>query len=202
MQSVVVQGELLLLVSSILLLQEYNEHMRVLYLGGGCFWCTEAVFRQLRGVTEVVPGYKGGSIPNPSYEAVCTGTTGHAEVIKVTYDETVIGTRDIFEIFFATHDATTPNRQGNDIGSQYRSIIFFTDEEQSEIAREVIASLQSPLPADTSIVTEVAEASEFYPAEEYHYNYYTEHSDAPYCQIVIPPKLEKLQQKFAHKMRQ
>lgn len=174
--------------------------MRTIYLGGGCFWCTEAVFQTLRGVTEVVPGYLGGIEPNPSYESVSTGKTGHAEVVKVTYDESVIGTDDILDIFFATHDPTTLNRQGNDVGSQYRSIIFYTDEDQGEIARSTIARIQATLPADTAVVTEVAEATDFYPAEQYHYSYYRNNTDAPYCQVVIHPKLEKLQQHFAQKL--
>ena len=175
--------------------------MRTLYLGGGCFWCTEAVFQQLRGIIEVVPGYMGGSVPNPSYEAVCGGHTGHAEVIKVSYDEAVIGTRDIFDIFFASHDSTTPNRQGNDIGTQYRSIIFFSDDEQGQIAREVITQEHGKLSGNNAVVTEVVQAGDFYPAEEHHYNYYASHTNAPYCQIVISPKLDKLKATFGNKVR-
>ena len=174
--------------------------MKTLYLGGGCFWCTEAVFQILQGVQEVIPGYMGGTVANPSYEEVSAGHTGHAEVIKVFYDETIINTHDILDIFFSSHDPTTPNRQGNDIGSQYRSVIFYTDEEDDEIARKMIAQLQSHLPSTQAIVTEVISATEFNPAEEYHYNYYRNHTDAPYCSIIINPKLEKLQKKYPHKL--
>lgn len=186
--------------------------MKTIYLGGGCFWCTEAVFRSLRGVHEVVPGYMGGTLPNPSYEAVCTGETGHAEVIKVYYDEKVISTDDLLDVFFETHDPTTPNRQGADVGTQYRSIIFhtadqdpgFSEDEAGEPAphaiQRAIARAQAKLPDDSFVVTEVAEASEFYPAEEYHYNYYANHAAAPYCQIVISPKLEKLQKQHGEKV--
>lgn len=189
--------------------------MKTIYLGGGCFWCTEAVFKTLRGVQEVIPGYMGGTVPNPTYEAVCSDTTGHVEVVKVYYDETVITTDDILDIFFATHDPTTPNRQGNDVGSQYRSVIFYTHDQepharggdredgshdiQGSIQRSISRAQQS-VGEDAPIVTEVVSATEFYPAEEYHYNYYAQHSDAPYCQIVISPKLEKLQKKFFDKL--
>ncbi|HEY0979949.1 MAG TPA: peptide-methionine (S)-S-oxide reductase MsrA [Candidatus Paceibacterota bacterium] len=186
--------------------------MKTIYLGGGCFWCTEAVFKSLRGVQEVIPGYMGGTVPNPSYEAVCSGTTGHIEVIKVYYDETVISTDDILDIFFATHDPTTPNRQGNDVGSQYRSVIFYTQDQEphsreGEVGGDIQGSIQrsigraqAGLSGDAQIVTEVVTATEFYPAEEYHHNYYAQHSDVPYCQIVISPKLEKLQKKFSDKL--
>ena len=189
--------------------------MKTIYLGGGCFWCTEAVFKSLKGVQEVIPGYMGGTVANPSYEAVCSGTTGHAEVIKVYYDERMISTDDILDIFFATHDLTTPNRQGNDVGSQYRSIIFYThDQEPHSLGgltespeddvpgaiQRAISRAQSTLSGDAQIVTEVVTATDFYPAEDYHYNYYADHSDAPYCQLVISPKLEKLQKKFSDKL--
>lgn len=167
--------------------------MKKIFLGGGCFWCTEAVFRNLRGVTEVVPGYMGGTLANPSYEAICTGTTGHAEVIEVLYDETVISTGSVLDVFFATHDATTLNRQGNDVGTQYRSVIFYTDEDMSVQAHLAIRRAQEQVGEDTAIVTQVVEAVTFYPAEDYHQNYYENHRSAPYCQLVIDPKIEKLQ---------
>ena len=162
-----------------------------------------------------MPGYMGGTVPNPSYESVCTGTTGHAEVIKVYYDQTILPTEDLLDIFFATHDATTLNQQGNDIGTQYRSVIFYTQDQEphslggisdepgddvpSAIER-AISRAQSAVSEDKMITTEVVSATDFYPAEEYHHNYYVEHSDMPYCQIVISPKLEKLQKKFADKL--
>lgn len=171
-----------------------DSHGKTIYLGGGCFWCTEAVFKELRGVLEVIPGYMGGSTPQPSYEAVCSGTTGHAEVVKVYYDDHTISTADILDIFFSVHDPTTPNRQGGDIGSQYRSIIFYSDDTQREEVRLAVERAQKKY--TDNITTEVATAVEFYPAEEYHYNYYQNNPDAPYCAIVIEPKLEKLKKEF------
>ncbi len=167
--------------------------MKKIFLGGGCFWCTEAVFRNLRGVAEVVPGYMGGTVSNPTYEAVCTGTTGHAEVIEVLYDETVIPLGMILDAFFATHDPTTLNRQGNDVGTQYRSVIFYTDEEMRIEAHLAVQRAQEHLGEGKVVVTQVAEAVIFYPAEDYHQNYYENHRDAPYCQLVIDPKIEKVQ---------
>lgn len=189
--------------------------MKTIYLGGGCFWCTEAVFKSLKGVQEVIPGYMGGTVPNPSYEAVCSGTTGHVEVVKVYYDEGIISTDDILDIFFATHDPSTPNRQGNDVGSQYRSVIFYTHDQEPHYLggltespeddvpgaiQRAISRAQRALSGDARVVTEVVTATDFYPAEDYHYNYYADHSDAPYCQLVISPKLEKLQKKFSDKL--
>ncbi len=170
---------------------------KTIYLGGGCFWCTEAVFQNLRGVHEVTPGYMGGTVKNPSYEVVSTGESGHAEVIKVLYDEKMISTADLLDVFFATHDPTTVNRQGADQGTQYRSIIFYEDATMREEVIAGIARAQAALPEGKNIVTEVAERSDFYPAEQYHYNYYTMHRDAPYCQVIINPKLDKVQHKFA-----
>jgi len=189
--------------------------MKTIYLGGGCFWCTEAVFKSLEGVHEVVPGYMGGSVPNPSYEEVCTGRTGHTEVVKVYYDESIIRTEDLLDIFFATHDPTTLNQQGNDIGTQYRSAIFYTHDQEPHARgaggegyeddipgaiERAIRTAQAALPESKMVVTEVLSATEFYPAEDYHHNYYAQHSDAPYCQMVISPKLEKLQKKFVDKL--
>jgi peptide-methionine (S)-S-oxide reductase len=170
--------------------------MQTIYLAGGCFWCTEAVFKSIKGVTEVMPGYIGGTVLNPSYEAVCAGTTGHAEAVKVSYDES-LKTADLLEIFFATHVPTTLNRQGNDIGTQYRSAIFFTNDEQKTIAHSAIEIAQKNY-LDT-IVTEIVSATEFYPAEQYHRAYYFEHTNNTYCQLVISPKLDKLQKEFGDK---
>ncbi|HRH24908.1 MAG TPA: peptide-methionine (S)-S-oxide reductase MsrA [Candidatus Paceibacterota bacterium] len=172
--------------------------MQTIYLAGGCFWCTEAVFKSIKGVSEVVPGYIGGDLPNPTYEQICSGETGHAEAVKVVYDESILPLSDLLEIFFATHDPTTLNRQGNDVGTQYRSAIFFTNKEQENASHEAIKEAQKSF--SQHIVTEVVPASEFYQAEEYHRDYYFAHSNQPYCMIVISPKLEKLQKDFADKI--
>lgn len=175
--------------------------MKTIYLGGGCFWCTEAVYQNLQGILEVIPGYMGGTIPNPSYEAVCSGTTGHAEVAKIVYDDAIITTKTLLDIFFLTHDPTTLNRQGNDIGPQYRSVIFYTEESQRDTAREKITEVQESLPEGKLVLTEILSAAEFYPAEQYHHNYYMTHKNAPYCEMIIEPKLEKLQEKYVNRMR-
>jgi peptide-methionine (S)-S-oxide reductase len=172
--------------------------MQTIYLAGGCFWCTEAVFKSIKGVSEVVPGYIGGDLPNPTYEQICSGETGHAEAVKVVYDESILPLSDLLEIFFATHDPTTLNRQGNDVGTQYRSAIFFTNKEQENASHEAIKEAQKSF--SQHIVTDVVPASEFYQAEEYHRDYYFAHSNQPYCMIVISPKLEKLQKDFADKI--
>jgi peptide-methionine (S)-S-oxide reductase len=163
-------------------------------LGGGCFWCLEAVFEQLRGVASVRSGYAGGSPPNPSYELVCSGTTGHAEVVQIAFDPAVIGYRDLLEIFFLTHDPTTPNRQGADFGTQYRSAVFTHDAAQAATAREVMADLTRQGVFDAPIVTEVTPLDAFYPAEAYHQEYYRRNTGKPYCQAVIAPKIAKLRQ--------
>jgi peptide-methionine (S)-S-oxide reductase len=169
--------------------------------GGGCFWCTEAVFVELRGVEKVESGYAGGEVANPSYEAVCTGRTGHAEVIQITFDPAVIGYRDLLEVFFATHDPTTLNRQGADVGTQYRSVIFYHSPEQQAAAEAMIAELNASGEFASPIVTQVVPYTNYYPAEDYHQNYYAEHPTQPYCSAVIPPKLAKLRQKFAAKLK-
>ncbi|MBI2640712.1 MAG: peptide-methionine (S)-S-oxide reductase MsrA [Candidatus Sungbacteria bacterium] len=165
--------------------------------GGGCFWCTEAVFGELRGVISVMPGYAGGTKTNPTYEEVCSGKTGHAEVIKIEYDPGRIKFTDLLTVFFATHDPSTPNRQGNDVGTQYRSIILYTNTEQKKQAEEFIKKLNESSPEGKPIVTEIKPLEKFYEAEEYHREYYKKNSAQPYCQIVINPKLEKLQKEFA-----
>jgi peptide-methionine (S)-S-oxide reductase len=161
-------------------------------LGGGCFWCVEAVFERLRGVQSVRSGYAGGSPPHPSYELVCTGTTGHAEVVQIAFDPAVIAYREILEIFFVTHDPTTLNRQGADAGTQYRSVIFTHDDGQRATARDVIADLTRQGVFDRPIVTEVAPLAAFYPAEKHHQAYYQRNAGTPYCQAVIAPKVAKL----------
>lgn len=165
-------------------------------LAGGCFWCLEAVFELLRGVEKVESGYTGGNEPNPSYEQVCSGTTGHAEVVRITFDPKVISFRDLLEVFFTIHDPTTPNRQGNDVGSQYRSAIFTPSPEQKAVAGEVIAGL-SVVP----VVTEIVPAGVFYPAENYHQEYFRHHGEQLYCQFVVAPKVAKLREKFKARLK-
>jgi peptide-methionine (S)-S-oxide reductase len=169
-------------------------------LGGGCFWCLEAVFEMVDGVDGVKSGYAGGRTPNPTYEQVCSGSTGHAEVVQVSFDPDVISYRELLEIFFAVHDPTTPNRQGADVGTQYRSAIYSHTDEQRQTARAVIAELQEDGPWDAPIVTEVAPLTEFYPAERYHDEYYRRNPGQMYCRVVIGPKVAKFRQRFAHRL--
>ena len=165
---------------------------------GGCFWCVEAAFLRLRGVESVVPGYAGGHTENPSYETVCTGTTGHAEVVRIVYDPEQIAFTDLLAVFFTVHDPTTLNRQGNDTGSQYRSAVFYHDAAQEQATRQMVAELEKERVWSDPIVTEIAPLKNYHEAEKYHHNYYALHADQPYCQAVIPPKLAKLRAKFAH----
>ncbi len=169
--------------------------------GGGCFWCLDAAFAALRGVERVVSGYMGGSTPQPNYEQVCTGRTGHAEVVQITYDPAVIGFDDLLDVFFAIHDPTTLNRQGVDMGTQYRSAIFPHSAEQEQQAREKIATLTAQAIWANPIVTTIEPLAEFFPAEAYHQGYYAIHPRQSYCQLVISPKLAKLRQKFAERIR-
>ncbi|SKB74767.1 peptide-methionine (S)-S-oxide reductase [Parapedobacter luteus] len=159
--------------------------------GGGCFWCTEVIFKQLQGVKSVLPGYMGGQRENPTYEQVCTGATGHAEVVQIDYDETVLPYRKLLEVFFKTHDPTTLNRQGNDVGTQYRSVIFYHDEQQRIEAEEFIRQLTTHEVYDDPIVTAIAPAQPFYVAENYHHDYFNNNPQNPYCAAVIAPKLQK-----------
>jgi peptide-methionine (S)-S-oxide reductase len=170
-------------------------------LGGGCFWCLEAVYDDLIGVESVVSGYAGGHVPNPSYEQVCAKTTGHAEVVQVTFDPTVITFREILAIFFTIHDPTTPNRQGNDVGPQYRSAIFYADETQKETAEAVIAEFNTAKIWSAPIVTEVTPLDIFYVAEDYHQNYFENNPYQPYCQIVVAPKVAKFRKQFSNKRK-
>lgn len=170
-------------------------------LAGGCFWCLEAVFDDLQGVTDVVSGYMGGAVANPGYEAVCGGKTGHAEVIQVKFDPAVLPFRDLLEVFFAIHDPTTLNRQGADAGTQYRSAIFCHSAEQTATAREVIANLDGAKLWDDPIVTEVVDASVFYPAEDYHQEYFKRNPYQGYCMAVVSPKLSKFRQKFTARLK-
>jgi peptide-methionine (S)-S-oxide reductase len=166
-------------------------------LGGGCFWCLEAAFQALQGVDQVLPGYAGGSLPQPTYEQVCGGGTGHAEVVQVAFDPAVISYRDLLEVFFTIHDPTTLNRQGADVGTQYRSVVFYHSTAQKETAEEVIAELEEAGTWKAPIVTELTPFDVFYPAEDYHRDYYRQHSDKPYCRVVIEPKLRKLEKKHS-----
>lgn len=170
-------------------------------LGGGCFWCLEAVFEQLNGVERVQSGYAGGQGANPSYELVCTGTTGHAEVVQVHFDPNVISFKDILNVFFTIHDPTTLNRQGADAGSQYRSAVFFHSAAQEQTTRNVIRELADTNIWPDPIVTEVATLDAFYPAEAYHHEYYRRNADQPYCRAVIEPKVAKLRQQFFQKLK-
>ena len=165
--------------------------------GGGCFWCADAVFRMLKGVHSVTSGYAGGERINPSYEEVSGGRTGHAEVIKIEFDSSLVSYRDLLTVFFGTHDATEVNRQGNDIGPQYRSIILYADEMQKKEAEEFIKELNASSSEGKSIATEVAPLITFYPAEGYHQDYYGKNKEAGYCQVIIAPKLQKVQEEFA-----
>jgi len=170
-------------------------------LAGGCFWCIEAVFEELRGVERVVSGYAGGTVPNPSYELVCTGTTGHAEVVQVTFDAAEISFAELLEVFFTIHDPTTPDRQGPDVGSQYRSAIFYHSPEQRAAAERVIAELSSAGIWEAPIVTQVAPLTAFYPAEGYHQQYYERNPNQPYCRAVVAPKVAKARAKFLAKLK-
>ncbi len=174
-------------------------HSEQVVLGSGCFWCSEAVYQRVIGVTRVEPGYAGGYIPNPGYEQVTTGETGHAEVIRLTFKPDQVSLSDILDIFWVTHDPTTPNRQGNDVGSQYRSIILYQEESQQEVIKNSIKAAQKLWPRP--ITTEVKKLEAFYPAEDYHRNYYLNHPEQAYCQIVINPKLAKLHEKFNQLLR-
>ena len=168
---------------------------------GGCFWCTEAIFTEMKGVKSVVPGYTGGKRPNPTYEQVSTGATGHAEAVKIVFDPSQVSYEELLQVFFATHDPTTLNRQGNDVGTQYRSAVFYTDEKQKDIANAYIKFLNDSDVFDQYIVTEVVPATAFYEAEDYHKNYLTNNPDNPYCQYVVLPKLEKFRKHFKNKLK-
>ena len=170
-------------------------------LGGGCFWCLDAVYRQLRGVVKVESGYAGGTKPNPTYRDVCGGQTGHAEVVQITFDPSLIAYRDLLDVFFTIHDPTTKDRQGGDIGSQYRSIILTHSDDQARVAREAVAEVEAEKLYDDPIVTEIEPLTTFYSAERYHQDYFADNARQPYCQAVIAPKVAKFRRKFLEKMR-
>lgn len=170
-------------------------------LGGGCFWCLEAVYRETEGVEKVVSGYMGGTTPNPTYKDVCSGATGYVEVVQLTFDPNVISYRDILEIFFVIHDPTTLNRQGNDAGTQYRSVIFYHSPEQKSAAEDVIRELTAEKVYNDPVVTAIEPAQEFYPAEAYHQEYFENHPYQPYCAFVVAPKVQKFRKKFAGRVK-
>lgn len=170
-------------------------------LAGGCFWCLEAVYDELKGVKRVVSGYAGGDVANPTYEQVCSGNTGHAEVVQVEYDPDVVSYRDLLEIFFTIHDPTQLNRQGADVGTQYRSAIFYHNDEQKQAAEDIIAELEEEEVYTKPIVTEVSALDTFYPAEDYHQDYYVNNPTQPYCMVVVAPKLAKFRKKFSEMRR-
>ena len=178
-----------------------STNPEVTTLAGGCFWCLEAVFDDLRGVDDVGSGYSRGFVTNPTYRQVCDGKTGHAEVVQITFDPAVISFRELLEVFFAIHDPTTLNRQGADVGPQYRSAIFYHSPEQKATAQAVIAELNAAKVFDKPIVTEVTGVTRFYPAEDYHQEYYVNNTNQPYCRVVISPKVAKLRKNFAAKLK-
>jgi len=182
--------------------ESVSKSLEVATFAGGCFWCTEAVFDQLKGVVKVESGYSGGNVPNPSYEDVCTGETGHAESIQVTFDPSVVSYADLLRIFFTTHDPTTPNRQGADVGTQYRSAVFYHNADQERVARQVIQELEQSKVWKRPIVTEIAPYKTFYKAEDYHQEYYAKNSRQPYCRVVIEPKIAKLREHYRERLKQ
>jgi peptide-methionine (S)-S-oxide reductase len=177
------------------------DNLQKATFGSGCFWCTEAIFENLNGVSSVVAGYSGGNVPNPNYEEVCSGTTGHAEVTQISYDSSVISYDELLEVFWKTHDPTTLNRQGNDVGPQYRSVIFYQNEEQKQLAEKYKAELDKSEAWDNPIVTEISPLTNFFPAENYHQDYYSNNPDQGYCAFVIAPKLEKFRKVFKDKLK-
>lgn len=178
-----------------------NQKLELATFGSGCFWCTEAIFQQIRGVEKVMPGYSGGKRENPTYEQVSSGATGHAEVTQLSYDPSVVSFDELLEIFWKSHDPTTLNRQGADVGTQYRSVIFYHNQKQKEIAEQYKKKLNEAGAFDNPVVTEITEFKAFYPAENYHVNYYNNNKRAPYCTFVIQPKLDKLKKVFSHKLK-
>ena len=181
--------------------KDLSHRKEIATLGGGCFWCLEPIFKDLPGVEEVVVGYSGGMVPNPSYEQVCAGKTGHAEVVQISFDPGVISFTEILEAFFNMHDPTTPNRQGGDVGPQYRSILFYHSQEQRENAERVIGDLNASGTWKAPIVTEVVPFKEFYKAEAYHQNYFAKNPRQAYCQVVIAPKVEKFQKQYSPRLK-
>jgi peptide methionine sulfoxide reductase msrA/msrB len=180
---------------------ETNNNLETIVLGGGCYWCVEAVYENLKGVNSVYSGFAGGTVENPSYEEVCTGRTGAAEVVEITYDKTITNLDEIFKVFFTVHDPTTLNRQGADVGTQYRSVIFYKNEDQKKAAQSIIEELNASKVYSNKIVTTLEPFKKFYKAEEYHQNYYENNKDKPYCQFVIQPKIEKFEKVFKDRLK-
>lgn len=178
-----------------------QNNLSVATFANGCFWCTEAIFQQLKGVEKVVPGYSGGTVKNPSYKEVCTGSTGHAEAIQITFDPEIISYRELLDVFFYTHDPTTLNRQGADVGTQYRSAIFYRDEDQKKDAELMITQLETEGVYDDRVVTEITPLGVFYIAEDYHQDYYINNKNQGYCRAVINPKLDKFVKKYSSKIK-
>jgi peptide-methionine (S)-S-oxide reductase len=178
-----------------------TSQQEVATLGGGCFWCLEAVFDELQGVVDVVSGYTGGAVANPSYQAVCAGTTGHAEVVQVTFDPDQLSFKELLQVFFTIHDPTSLNRQGADVGTQYRSVIFYHSPEQKAVSQAVMGELEAAGLWSNPIVTELSPLTEFYPAEDYHQEYFARNAYQPYCQMVVAPKVAKFRQKFLQKVK-
>ncbi|MCB0748679.1 MAG: peptide-methionine (S)-S-oxide reductase MsrA [Ignavibacteriae bacterium] len=178
-----------------------DNKLEVATFGTGCFWCTETLFEKLKGVESAVSGYSGGTTENPTYKQVCTGETGHAEVIQVTYDPSIISFTELLEVFWKVHDPTTLNRQGNDVGTQYRSVIFYHNEEQKKLAEEYKSKLTKEKVFSDPIVTEITKFTKFYPAENYHQDYYEQNKSQPYCSFVITPKVEKFKKVFGNKLK-
>lgn len=179
-----------------------NDKYQVATLGNGCFWCTEAVFQRLDGVVHVESGYSGGHIKNPAYREVCNGTTGHAEVLRIQFNPEEISFEEILEVFFATHDPTTLNRQGNDVGTQYRSAIFYHDDAQKDVAERAVKAANQSGAWPDPVVTEVSPLINYYPAEDYHQNYFNNHPNQPYCSMLIGPKIEKFKKQFSEKLKE
>lgn len=178
-----------------------TSNLDTITLGGGCYWCVEAVYENLDGVKSVVSGFSGGDVANPTYEEVCTGKTGHAEVVQITYDKTITDINEIFKVFFTVHDPTTLNRQGADVGTQYRSVIFYKNDEQRKAAQSIIAELNKAKVYSSPIVTKAEPFKKFYKAEDYHQNYYANNKNQPYCKMVIQPKIEKFEKVFKDKLK-
>lgn len=177
------------------------ENLQTVVFGGGCFWCLEAVFDRMQGVTAVESGYMGGHVDNPTYRQVCDGNTGHVEVVRVTFNPAETSLRELLDVFFAIHDPTTPNRQGNDIGTQYRSVIFYSSEEQYREAKQKIDELNAAHAWPNAVITSLEPAAKFFMAEDYHQEYFTNNGSQPYCQFVVAPKVQKFQKKFAEKLK-
>jgi len=193
--------KLILLIFIIYSTTVMSKELEKATLGGGCFWCTEAVYLELRGVVDVKPGYSGGHVKNPSYKEVCSESTGHAEVVQITFDPKVVSFSQILEVFFITHDPTTLNRQGNDVGTQYRSAIFYHSEQQKEMAEKTIQLFQEEKVYDKPIVTEVTKFEKFYLAEDYHINYFARNKTQGYCQFVVAPKMKKFRKVFKDQLK-